>query len=47
MGLAEGVAAGDQRDRLLVVHRHTSKGLSDVLAAATGSGLPFGPSGLT
>ncbi len=30
MGLAEGVAAGDQRDRLLVVHRHAREGLANV-----------------
>ena len=30
MGLAEGVAAGDQRDGLLVVHRHPAEGLADV-----------------
>ena len=28
--LAEGVAAGDQRHRLLVVHRHAPEGLADV-----------------
>ena len=28
--LAEGVAAGDQRDGLLVVHRHAAEGLADV-----------------
>ena len=30
MGLAEGVAAGDERHRLLVVHRHAGEGLADV-----------------
>ena len=30
MGLAERVAAGDQRDRLFVVHRHAREGLTDV-----------------
>src|SRR6185295_7644290 len=29
VGLAEGVAAGNQCDRLLVVHRHAPKGLTD------------------
>ena len=29
--LAEGVATGDERHRLLVVHRHATKGLADVL----------------
>ena len=31
VGLAEGVAAGDQRDGFLVVHRHAAEGLADVL----------------
>ena len=31
MGLAEGVAAGDQGDGLLVVHRHAAEGGADVL----------------
>ena len=30
MGLAEGMAAGDERHRLLVVHRHAGEGLADV-----------------
>ncbi len=30
VGLAEGVAARDQRDGLLVVHRHAGEGLADV-----------------
>ena len=30
VGLAEGVAAGDERDRLFVVHRHAGEGLADV-----------------
>ena len=30
VGLAEGMAAGDQRDRLLVVHRHALEGLANV-----------------
>src|SRR5207302_4198871 len=30
MGFAEGVSAGDQRDRLLVVHRHPRKRLANV-----------------
>jgi hypothetical protein len=29
--LAEGVAAGDERDGLLVVHGHAAEGLADVL----------------
>ncbi len=31
MGFAEGVAAGNQRDGLLVVHRHAEEGFADVL----------------
>ena len=31
VGLAEGVAAGDQRDGLLVVHRHAEERFADVL----------------
>ncbi|MEZ4249493.1 MAG: hypothetical protein R3B99_14790 [Polyangiales bacterium] len=30
VGLAEGVAAGDERDRLFVVHRHAREGLAHV-----------------
>ena len=30
MGLAEGVAAGDQRHGLLVIHRHAGEGLANV-----------------
>src|SRR6185503_15475298 len=30
VGLAEAVAAGDQGDRLLVVHRHAREGFADV-----------------
>ena len=47
VGLAEGVAAGDQRDGLLVVHRHAANVSRMSRAEASGSGLPFGPSGLT
>ncbi|MGY4437811.1 hypothetical protein ACVW04_000593 [Bradyrhizobium sp. LM2.3] len=31
MGLAEGMATGDQRDGFLVIHRHAEEGLADVL----------------
>ncbi len=34
VGLAEGVPAGDQRDRLLVVHRHAVERLADVAGRA-------------
>src|SRR6187200_3387512 len=30
VGLAEGVAAGDQRDRLFVIHRHAGEGFADI-----------------
>ena len=47
VGLAEGVAAGDERDGLLVVHRHAAERLADVAGGRAGSGLPLGPSGFT
>ena len=31
VGLAEGVAAGDQRDGLFVVHRHAGEGFANVV----------------
>ena len=31
VGLAEGMAAGDQRDRFLVVHRHAREGFADIV----------------
>jgi hypothetical protein len=42
VGLAEGVAAGDERDGLFVVHRHAAEGLADVARGGEGSGLPSG-----
>src|SRR5438477_3466394 len=33
MAFAERVAADDERDRLLVVHRHTTEGLADVMSS--------------
>ncbi len=45
--LAEGVPAGDERDRLFVVHGHAGEGLADVAAGGDRDRLPFGPSGLT
>jgi hypothetical protein len=47
MGLAEGVAAGDQGDGLFVVHRHAGEGLADVARRGEGIGVAVGPSGLT
>ena len=43
VGLAEGVAAGDQRDRLLVVHRHPGEGLPDVAGRGEGVGVAVRP----
>jgi len=34
VGLAEAVAAGDQRDGFLVVHRHAEERLADVLGGS-------------
>ncbi len=31
VGLAEGMAAGDERDGFLVVHRHAAEGLADIV----------------
>src|SRR5206468_12644294 len=36
VGLAEGVSAGDQGDRLLVVHRHATERLADVAGRGGG-----------
>ena len=43
MGLAEGVAAGDQRDGLLVVHRHAEERLADVLGRRDRIGIAVRP----
>ena len=42
MGLAEGVPAGDQRDRLLVVHRHPAERLADVAGGGECVGVAVG-----
>ena len=47
VGLADRVAADDERNGLLVVHRHAGERLSNVLRCRAGSGLPPGPSGFT
>ena len=48
VGLAERVAAGDERHRLLVVHRHAAERLADVARGGDGIGrCRSGPSGLT
>ena len=43
VGLAEGVAAGNQRDGLLVVHRHAEERLADVLGRRNRIRLAVGP----
>ena len=43
MGLAEGVAAGNERDRLLVVHRHAEERFADVLGRRHRIRLAVGP----
>ena len=44
--LAEGVAAGDQRDGLLVVHRHAAEGLADVVRRGDRVGIAVGAFGV-
>ena len=46
MGLAEGVAAGDERDGLLVVHRHPRERLADVAGRGEGARLAVGALGV-
>src|SRR5256885_15190642 len=43
VGLAEGVATGDQRDGLFIVHRHTREGLADVARRSDRIGLSVRP----
>ena len=43
MGLAERVAADDERKRLLVVHRHATEGLSNVPGGSQRIGVAVGP----
>ena len=43
MGLAEGVTARRQRDRLLVVHRHAGEGLADIATRGDRVRLAVGP----
>ena len=47
MCFAKCVSTRNQRDGLFIIHRHPTERLANVVAAASGSGLPFGPSGLT
>ncbi len=46
VGLAEGVAADDQRRRLLVVHRHPAERLADVDRGRQRIRLAFGAFGI-
>ena len=46
VGLAERVAAGDERHRLLVVHRHAPEGLANVSRGGDGIGLAVRPFGI-
>jgi hypothetical protein len=46
VGLAEGVAAGDERDGLLVVHRHAGEGLADVARRGERIGVAVGALGV-
>ena len=46
VGLAEGVAAGDQRDGLLVVHRHPAERLADVAGRGDRVGCAVGALGV-
>src|SRR5947208_12883357 len=43
MGLTKSMAAGNQRDGLLVVHRHTEERLADVLGRRHRIRLAVGP----
>src|SRR5215469_6406769 len=43
VGLAERMTAGNQRNRLLVIHRHPAECLSDVPRRSNWFGFPFGP----
>src|SRR5439155_16029114 len=43
MGLADRMAADDERNRLLVVHRYTGKGLADVPGGGQRIRLAVGP----
>src|ERR1700716_3553780 len=43
MALAERVAANDERDRLLIVHRHTTEGLSNVPGGSQRIRVAVGP----
>ena len=46
VGLAERVSAGNERNRLLVIHRHAGEGLADVARRSEGIGIAVGPFGI-
>ena len=46
VGLSEGVAAGDEGDGLLVVHRHPAEGLTDVAGGGDRVGVAVGALGV-
>ncbi len=46
VGLAEGVATGDEGDGLLVVHRHAAEGLTDVAGGGQRVGVAVGALGV-
>ena len=46
MGLADRVAADDERNRLLVVHRHAGEGLANVPGGSQRIGVAAGPFGI-
>ena len=43
MGFAEGVPAGNQRDRFLVIHRHAAERLADIPCRSDRVRLSIGP----
>ena len=43
VGFAEGVAAGNQRNRLFVVHRHAAERLANILGCGNGIRIAIGP----
>ena len=43
MGFAERVPAGNERNRLLVIHRHAGERFSDVACRCEGIGVSVGP----
>ena len=46
VGLAEGVAAGDESDGFLVIHGHAGEGFADVARGCDGVGVAVGTFGV-